>query len=174
MNKQNEQTLRKPPVYTWTNTIGDANPLSLSFHFEPRPDNPHSPLNLFSQLNLGPSNSDNMASSSAAPSTSPKEVKLNMTPLFLGKREDLTKFWQDCSVYIAINNEIYNTDNRQIAFVLSLLTWSEAPSQCLKLISLRHLNPLMKQEMHGLRWRSWNLIAGTKIWMSTLLILNHF
>ena len=47
---------------------------------------------------------------------------------FLGKREDLRKFWHNCSIYITINDEIYNTDKRQIAFVLSLLTQGKATS----------------------------------------------
>ena len=41
-----------------------------------------------------------MASLAAAPMASPKEVKLNMPFPFSGKQEDLTKFWQNFSVYI--------------------------------------------------------------------------
>ena len=47
---------------------------------------------------------------------------------FSGKREDLTKFWQDCCVFTSINNEIYNSDKRKITFVLSLLMGGEATS----------------------------------------------
>ena len=47
---------------------------------------------------------------------------------FSGKREDLTKFWQDCCVFTLINDEIYNSDKRKITFVLSLLTEGEAAS----------------------------------------------
>ena len=119
--------LRRSPVQKQKNNIGDVNPLLLSFHFEPRPDNPNSLLNLFSQLNLRPSNNNDMASSSV-PATSSREIKLNMASPFSGKREDLIKFWQDCCVFTAINNKIYNTNKRKIAFVLSLLTEGEAAS----------------------------------------------
>ena len=40
----------------------------------------------------------------------------------------MTKFWQDCCVHMLVNDNIYNTDKRQIAFVLSLLTQGEAAS----------------------------------------------
>ena len=101
--------------------------MSLSFHFEPRPNDPNSLLDLFSQLNLGPPNNNNMASSST-PTASPREIKLNMPLPFSGKREDLTKFWQNCCVFTSINNKIYSSDKRKIAFILSLLTEEEVAS----------------------------------------------
>ena len=66
--------------------------------------------------------------SSSAPTVSPREIKLNMPSPFSGKREDLTKFWQDCCVFTSINDEIYNSNKRKITFVLSLLTEGEAAS----------------------------------------------
>ena len=67
--------------------------------------------------------------SSITPTASPWEIKLNMSSSFSGKREDLTKFWQDCCIFTSINNKIYNSDKRKITFVLSLLTevasWKE-------------------------------------------------
>ena len=69
-----------------------------------------------------------MASSSTPTVSSPKEIKLNMPLPFSGKREDLIEFWQDCCIFTAINNKIYNTEKRKIAFVLSLLTEGEAAS----------------------------------------------
>ena len=113
-----------PSVETEKNNIGDADPLSLSFHFEPRPDDLNSLPDLFSQLNLRPPNNNDMASSSA-PTASPREIKLNMSSPFSGKKEDLTK---DCCVFTLINNKIYNNNKRKIAFVLSLLTKGEAAS----------------------------------------------
>ena len=47
---------------------------------------------------------------------------------FSGKREDLTKFCQDCCFFTSINNKIYNNDKRRIMFFLSLLTEGEAAS----------------------------------------------
>ena len=99
----------------------------LSFHFEPRPDGLNSLLDLFSQLNLGSSNNNDMASSSTHAS-SPIEIKLNMPSPFSGKRKDLTKFWQDCCVFTSINDEIYNSDIKKITFVLLLPTEGEAAS----------------------------------------------
>ena len=58
----------------------------------------------------------------------PREIKLNMPSPFSGKREDLTKFWQDCCIFTSINDKIYNSNKRKIAFILSLLTEGEAAS----------------------------------------------
>ena len=117
-----------PQCINRKNNIADTNLLLLSFHFEPRPKDPNSLLNLFSQLNLGPPNKNNTASSSSNPIASPREIKLNMPSPFSGKREDLTKFWQDCCIFTSINDEIYNNNKRKIAFILSLLTKREAAS----------------------------------------------
>ena len=62
------------------------------------------------------------------PNNNLKEVKLHMPLPFSGKREEMTKFWQDCNIHMSVNDDIYNTDKRQIAFVLSLLTQGEAAS----------------------------------------------
>ena len=50
-----------------------------------------------------------------------KEVKLNPPKPFTRKRTDLNKFLQDIFVYLFINNDYYDTDEKKIGFVLSFL-----------------------------------------------------
>ena len=85
--------------------------------------------------------------SSSAPASSPREIKLNMPSPFSGKREDLTKFWQDHCVFTSINDKIYNSDKRKIAFILSLPTEGEAASWKEQFVEQAILN-CKKQGIH--------------------------
>lgn len=55
-----------------------------------------------------------------------KEVRLNPPKEFTGKRDDLKKFIQKCNLYLSVNEEVYNTDNKRIAFMLSYMTGNDA------------------------------------------------
>src|SRR5271154_5132466 len=66
------------------------------------------------------------------PIMSAKEIRVNPPSIFSGNREELLGFLQDCEMYLKLNKEIYNSDEKQIIFVLSLLkggtaaAWKEA------------------------------------------------
>jgi hypothetical protein len=57
-----------------------------------------------------------------------REVKMNPPKPFTGKREDLKKFLQDTSLYILVNDKIYDTDVKKIAFALSFMNEGDAAS----------------------------------------------
>src|ERR1700735_1312093 len=67
-----------------------------------------------------------MATKSTSMSTGLKEVKLNPPKPFTGKQTELKNFMQDVVIYLAINKEIYNTDNKKVAFALSFMTEGDA------------------------------------------------
>ena len=48
----------------------------------------------------------------------PTEIKLNPPKVFIGKQNNLNKFLQDVTLYLSINKEIYDKDEKQIAFML--------------------------------------------------------
>jgi len=54
-----------------------------------------------------------------------KELRINLPKPFSGNRSNLQRFIQDCAVYLKINQDIYNNDDKKIAFVLSLLDSGE-------------------------------------------------
>jgi hypothetical protein len=56
------------------------------------------------------------------PANSFKELNLNKPNTFDRDREKFRKFLQDVEVYLDVNHEVYNTDLRKIAFVLSFMT----------------------------------------------------
>ena len=58
--------------------------------------------------------------------TRPEQVKLNPPRPFTGKRTDLNRFLQDIFVYLFINREHYNNEEKKIGFVLSFLTEGDA------------------------------------------------
>jgi len=62
----------------------------------------------------------------AAPTGSPKELRVNTPTPFEGDRSKLRTFLLDCKLYLAINREIYDHDDKKIAFVLSYLTGGDA------------------------------------------------
>ena len=51
-----------------------------------------------------------------------KKTELNPPKVFTGKRTDLQRFLQDTFVFLTINKEHYNTDDKKIAFVMSFMT----------------------------------------------------
>ncbi|PPQ90062.1 hypothetical protein CVT25_006677 [Psilocybe cyanescens] len=48
-----------------------------------------------------------------------KEIVINKPAVFNGDRMKSKSFIQDCYLYMDINNDIYNTDKKKIAFILS-------------------------------------------------------
>ena len=51
-----------------------------------------------------------------------KKTELNPPKIFTEKRTDLQRFLQDTFVFLMINKEHYNTDDKKIAFVMSFMT----------------------------------------------------
>ena len=51
-----------------------------------------------------------------------KKTELNPPKVFTRKRTDLQRFLQDTFVFLTINKEHYNTDDKKIAFVMSFMT----------------------------------------------------
>ena len=51
-----------------------------------------------------------------------KKTELNLPRIFTGKRTDLQRFLQDTFVFLTINKEHYNNDNKKITFVMSFMT----------------------------------------------------
>ena len=66
--------------------------------------------------------------STANISKSAAEVKLNPPKVFSGKRTELNKFLQDILVYLTVNREVYNNDEKKIAYLLSFMTEGDAAS----------------------------------------------
>jgi len=62
-----------------------------------------------------------------APQTaSIKEVRMNPPKPFTGKRTELKRFMQDVIVYTTINKEIYDNDDKKIAFTISFMNDGDA------------------------------------------------
>ena len=55
-----------------------------------------------------------------------KKTKLNPPKIFTGKRTNLQRFLQDTFVFLAINKEHYNNDDKKIAFIMSFMTDGDA------------------------------------------------
>ena len=51
-----------------------------------------------------------------------KKTELNPPRIFTGKRTDLRRFLQDTFMFLTINKEHYNNDNKKIAFIMSFMT----------------------------------------------------
>ena len=86
-------------------------------------------LDAFQNLDLENKNSftnfyrtNNMAE--ATPTV--KKTELNPPRAFTGKRTDLQRFLQDTFVFLTINKEHYNNDDKKIAFVMSFMTDRDA------------------------------------------------
>ena len=62
----------------------------------------------------------------AALTGSPKELRVNTPTPFEGDRSKLRTFLLNCKLYLVINREIYNHDDKKITFVLSYLTEGDA------------------------------------------------
>ena len=67
-----------------------------------------------------------MATPTAAMTGSPKELRVNTPTPFEGDRSKLRTFLFDCKLYLLINQEIYDHDDKKITFVLSYLTGGDA------------------------------------------------
>ena len=55
-----------------------------------------------------------------------KKTELNPPKIFTGKRTNLQRFLQDILVFLMINKEHYNTDDKKIAFIMSFMTDGDA------------------------------------------------
>ena len=55
-----------------------------------------------------------------------KKTKLNLPKIFTGKRTDLQRFLQDTFIFLTINKEHYNNDDKKIMFVMSFMTDRDA------------------------------------------------
>ena len=51
----------------------------------------------------------------------PTELKINPQKPFSGKRDEFDKFLQDVTLYLELNDKIYNSDKKKIAYTLSLM-----------------------------------------------------
>ena len=58
--------------------------------------------------------------------TTLKEIMINKPTPFDGNRKKVEAFRQECNVYLAINKDIYMTDEAKIAFMLSFMMEKEA------------------------------------------------
>jgi macrodomain Ter protein organizer (MatP/YcbG family) len=56
----------------------------------------------------------------------PKEIGINKPTPFDGDRRKVHSFIQECKVYLAVNRNVYTTDEAKVAFVLSFMTVKEA------------------------------------------------
>jgi hypothetical protein len=57
-----------------------------------------------------------------------QELKLNQPKIFDGKRGDLDDFIQDVQLYLAINDDVYDSDRKKIAYALSFMSEGDAKS----------------------------------------------
>jgi hypothetical protein len=53
--------------------------------------------------------------------TQNKKTKLNLPELFTGKQTDQQRFLQDTFVFLIINKEHYNNNDKKITFVMSFM-----------------------------------------------------
>ena len=114
----------------------EQDPLASSFYseelspFEPRPNPFQTFLTSLLQYNSTQPKPNEMASLSnqnpAANGASLKEARMMMPREFSGKRMDLNRFIMSCMAHLTINKEIYQTDEKKIGFMLSLLNEGEA------------------------------------------------
>ena len=66
--------------------------------------------------------------STANISKSAAEVKLNPPKVFSSKRTELNKFLQDVLVYLTVNKEVYNNNEKKIVYLLSFMMEGDAAS----------------------------------------------
>ena len=88
----------------------------LDIHEEQEPE-----PNLF--LDFYRNNKDNMDTSK---DTMTKKTELNPPKPFMGKRTDLQRFIQETFIFLTINKEHYNTNDKKIAFVMSFMNDGDA------------------------------------------------
>ena len=53
---------------------------------------------------------------------------MNYPKIFMGNRDELKRFIQDCDLYMIINNKVYDSDTKKIGFVLALMNDGDAAS----------------------------------------------
>ena len=58
----------------------------------------------------------------------PIELKINPPKPFFRKRDEFDKFLQDVTLYLELNDEIYNSDKKKIAYTLSFMNDGDAAS----------------------------------------------
>ena len=80
------------------------------------------------ELDNEPETESELAMSTANISKSAAEVKLNPPKVFSGKRTELNKFLQDVLIYLMVNKEVYNNNEKKIAYLLSFMTEGDAVS----------------------------------------------
>ena len=56
----------------------------------------------------------------------PIELKINPPKPFSGKRDEFDNFLQDVPLYLELNDEIYNSDKKKIAYTLSFMNDGDA------------------------------------------------
>jgi len=78
---------------------------------------PPEPLIQFESLSLRMA----QESETAAAAVLNKEIKMNTPTPFTGKKEKLEEFLIELEMYLAMNADIYNTDQRKIIFALSFM-----------------------------------------------------
>ena len=99
----------------------------------PRTDNClESLLDTFQNLDLGSEIEENpfmnfyWTDDMAETTPTIKKTELNPLKPFTGKRTDLQKFLQDTFVFLTINKEHYNNNDKKITFVMSFMTDGDA------------------------------------------------
>ena len=56
----------------------------------------------------------------------PKEIRINLPKEFSGLQSEAGPFLQDVTLYLTLNQEVYNNDNKKIIFTLSFMNSSPA------------------------------------------------
>jgi hypothetical protein len=56
----------------------------------------------------------------------PDKIKLNSPTPFTGKRNEFVLFMEDVYIYLRVNQQTYDNDNKKISFILSYLTGGDA------------------------------------------------
>jgi ADP-heptose:LPS heptosyltransferase len=57
-----------------------------------------------------------------------QELKLNQPKVFGGKQDELDEFLQNIQLYLAVNDNVYDSDKKKIAYTLSFMSEGDAKS----------------------------------------------
>ena len=87
-------------------------------------------------LPLFPNPFSNPNPNMAAASSNGKEIGINKPTPFTGDRKKIRTFIQETKVYLTINRDVYDTDEKRIAFMLSYMTDKEALLSVLFLLTI--------------------------------------
>ena len=82
--------------------------------------------------------------------TSAKEISINRPTVFDGSRTKIRTFLQECGLYLEINQDVYDTAAKKIAFVLSYMTEKEA-----LLWKEQYVNTLIDPNTGNITFPSW-------------------